>query len=175
MDLTRLEISRRTALLTSAAIAANVVNPFKAFAQETPRKGGILGVHLGSEQRVLNPAIQASTGVYVIGAKIGEPLVDLDAGGKPVGVLAESWEARRTARPTPSTCAAASPGMTASPSPRRRAVQRDGVWKKILNYGTTLYRSSTRSRRRTTTPRSSNSAGRCRRGCCCGRCRTSAT
>ena len=37
MDLTRLEINRRTALLTSAAIAANVVNPMRAFAQETPK------------------------------------------------------------------------------------------------------------------------------------------
>jgi peptide/nickel transport system substrate-binding protein len=36
MDLTRLEINRRTALLTSAAIAANVINPMRAFAQETP-------------------------------------------------------------------------------------------------------------------------------------------
>ena len=41
MDLTRLEINRRTALLTSAAIAANVINPMRAFAQETPRKGGV--------------------------------------------------------------------------------------------------------------------------------------
>ena len=41
MDLTRFEINRRTALLTSAAIAANVINPMRAFAQETPRKGGV--------------------------------------------------------------------------------------------------------------------------------------
>jgi peptide/nickel transport system substrate-binding protein len=34
MDLTRFEISRRTALLTSAA---NVVNPMRAFAQEAPQ------------------------------------------------------------------------------------------------------------------------------------------
>ena len=37
MDLSRFEISRRTALLTSAAIAANVINPLRAFAQEAPR------------------------------------------------------------------------------------------------------------------------------------------
>jgi peptide/nickel transport system substrate-binding protein len=29
MDLTRLEINRRTGLLTSAAIAANVINPMR--------------------------------------------------------------------------------------------------------------------------------------------------
>ena len=93
MDLTRLEINRRTALLTSAAIAANVINPMRAFAQETPRKGGVFNVHYGAEQRQLNPSIQASTGVYIIGGKIQENLVDLDANGQPVGVLAESWEA----------------------------------------------------------------------------------
>ena len=93
MDLTRFEINRRTALLTSAAIAANVINPMRAFAQETPRKGGVFNVHYGAEQRQLNPSIQASTGVYIIGGKIQENLVDLDANGQPVGVLAESWEA----------------------------------------------------------------------------------
>ena len=87
MDLTRLEINRRTALLTSAAIAANVINPMRAFAQETPRKGGVFNVHYAAEQRQLNPSIQASTGVYIIGGKIQENLVDLDANGQPVGVL----------------------------------------------------------------------------------------
>jgi peptide/nickel transport system substrate-binding protein len=93
MDLPRLEINRRKALLTSAAIAANVINPMRAFAEETPRKGGVFTVHYGAEQRQLNPSIQASTGVYIIGGKIQENLVDLDSAGKPVGVLAESWEA----------------------------------------------------------------------------------
>src|SRR3954447_18921230 len=93
MDSTRLEISRRTALLTSAAIAANVVNPLRAFAQETPRKGGVFNVHYGAEQRQLNPSIQASTGVYITAGKIQETQVDRDANGQPVGVLAESWEA----------------------------------------------------------------------------------
>ena len=68
MDFTRLAINRRTALLTSAAIAANVINPLRAFAQETPRKGGVFNVHYGAEQRQLNPSIQrarstARTGV----------------------------------------------------------------------------------------------------------------
>jgi hypothetical protein len=69
MDLTRLEINRRTALLTSAAIAANVINPMRAFAQEAPRKGGVFNVHYAAEQRQLNPSIQASTGVYIIAAR----------------------------------------------------------------------------------------------------------
>ena len=80
--MTKFEINRRTALLTSAAIAANVLNPMRAFAQETPRKGGVFNVHYGAEQRQLNPSIQASTGVYIIGGKIQESLVDLDAKGE---------------------------------------------------------------------------------------------
>ncbi len=139
MDLSRLEINRRTALLTSAAIAANVINPMRAFAQEAPRKGGVFNVHYGAEQRQLNPSIQASTGVYIIGGKIQENLVDLDANGQPVGVLAESWEA------TPD-------GKTVTFKLRKGITWHDGkpftsedvaftamnMWKKILNYGSTL-------------------------------------
>ncbi|WP_316229691.1 ABC transporter substrate-binding protein [Bradyrhizobium sp. SZCCHNR1051] len=139
MNSSRFEISRRTALLTSAAIAANVVNPFRAFAQETPRKGGVFNVHYGAEQRQLNPSLQASTGVYIIGGKIQENLVDLDANGQPVGVLAESWEA------TPD-------GKTVTFKLRKGITWHDGkpftsedvaftamnMWKKILNYGSTL-------------------------------------
>lgn len=57
-----------------------------------PRRGGVVTVHLGSEQRNLNPALRASTGVYVIASKIVEALVDLDPDGKPVPVLATGWE-----------------------------------------------------------------------------------
>src|ERR1700712_1888561 len=138
-DVTRLEITRRTALLTSAAIAVNVLNPMRAFAQEAPRKGGVFNVHYGAEQRQLNPSIQASTGVYIIGGKIQENLVDLDANGQPVGVLAESWEA-------------APDGKTITFKLRKGVTWHDGkpftsadveftamqMWKKILNYGSTL-------------------------------------
>ncbi len=139
MDLTRLEISRRMALLTSAAIAANVIDPLRAFAQETPRKGGVFNVHFGAEQRQLNPSLQASTGVYIVGGKIQENLVDLDSDGKPVGVLAESWEATGD-------------GKTITFKLRKGITWHDGkpftsddvaftamnMWKKILNYGSTL-------------------------------------
>jgi peptide/nickel transport system substrate-binding protein len=138
-DMTRFEISRRTALLTSAAIAANVLDPLRAFAQETPRKGGVFNVHYGAEQRQLNPSIQASTGVYIIGGKIQENLVDLDSNGQPVGVLAESWEVSPD-------------GKTITFRLRKGVTWHDGkpftsadvefsamqMWKKILNYGSTL-------------------------------------
>ena len=139
MDFTRIAINRRTALMTSAAIAANVINPLRAFAQETPRKGGVFNVHYGAEQRQLNPSIQASTGVYIISGKIQENLVDLDGNGKPVGVLAESWEASPD-------------GKTVTFKLRKGVNWHDGkpftsadvaftamnMWKKILNYGSTL-------------------------------------
>ncbi len=68
-----MDMTRRAALLTSAAIASSVAFPMRSlFAQETPRKGGVFTVHYGAEQRQLNPSLQASTGVYIIGGKIQE-------------------------------------------------------------------------------------------------------
>lgn len=46
---------------------------------------------MNAEQRVVNPAIRASVDVYLVGSKVVEPLVDLDAAGRPAGVLATSW------------------------------------------------------------------------------------
>jgi peptide/nickel transport system substrate-binding protein len=134
-----MDLTRRAVLMTSAAIAANVLRPELVFAQATPRKGGVFTVHYGAEQRQLNPSLQASTGVYIIGGKIQEALVDLDATGKPVGVLAESWESSPD-------------GKTITFRLRQGVTWHDGkpftsadvaftamnMWKKILNYGTTL-------------------------------------
>lgn len=139
MSQSKFEITRRAALMTSAAIAANVIFPARSFAQEAPRRGGVFTVHYGAEQRQLNPSLQASTGVYIIGGKIQEALVDLDAGGHPVGVLAESWESSKD-------------GKTITFKLRKGVTWHDGkpftsadvaftameMWKKILNYGSTL-------------------------------------
>src|SRR4051794_7986029 len=134
MDLTRLEINRRTALLTSAAIAANVINPMRAFAQEAPRKGGVFNVHYGAEQRQLNPSIQASTGVYIISGKIQENLVDLDGNGHPAGVHAESWEPSPDAKPPPLKLRK---GVTWHPGNSFTSADVEftamNMWKKILN------------------------------------------
>jgi peptide/nickel transport system substrate-binding protein len=65
-----MNMTRRAVLMTSAAIAANVLRPELSFAQATPRRGGVFTVHYGAEQRQLNPSLQASTGVYIIGGKI---------------------------------------------------------------------------------------------------------
>lgn len=127
--------TRRDMLLMGSA----AMLPVPAMAQETPRRGGVLTVHFATEQRILNPSLQASTGVYIVGGKIQEALLDLDAQGNPVGVLAESWES-------------APDGLTHTFRLRRGVTWHDGrpftsadvqftameMWKKILNYGTTL-------------------------------------
>ncbi|MEI6162247.1 MAG: ABC transporter substrate-binding protein, partial [Roseococcus sp.] len=134
-----MEFSRRAAMLTSAAIAASVNLPEAAFAQETPRRGGTMTVHFATEQRILNPSLQASTGVYIVGGKIQEPLVDLDGQGNPTACLATAWES------TPD-------GKTITFRLRQGVTWHDGrpftsadvqftameMWKKILNYGTAL-------------------------------------
>jgi peptide/nickel transport system substrate-binding protein len=113
--------------------------PGHAFAQEAPRRGGVMTVHFATEQRILNPSLQASTGVYLVGGKIQEPLVDLDAEGNPAPCLAESWESSRD-------------GQTITFRLRRDVTWHDGrpftstdvqftameMWKKILNYGTAV-------------------------------------
>jgi peptide/nickel transport system substrate-binding protein len=132
-----MDLARRQALIGAAGASLAASLPLRA--QEAPQRGGTLTVQLTSEQRVLNPAIRASTGVYVMASKIVEPLVDLDANGEPVGVLAESWEA-------------APDGLTIRFNLRRGVTWHDGrpftskdvqfsameCWKRILNYGTTL-------------------------------------
>lgn len=127
--------TRREMLL----LGATAMLPVPVAAQETPRRGGALTVHFATEQRILNPSLQASTGVYIVGGKMQEALLDLDAQGNPVGVLAESWES-------------APDGLTHTFRLRRGVTWHDGkpftsadvqftameMWKKILNYGTTL-------------------------------------
>lgn len=133
-----MELTRRQALAVAggAAIAGGM-----PAAAQTPQRGGTLTVQIVGEQRVLNPAIRASTGVYIMASKMVEPLLDLDANGEPVGVLAESWES------TPD-------GLSIRFGLRRGVTWHDGkpftskdvafsameCWKKILNYGTTLNR-----------------------------------
>ncbi len=125
---------RETFLLAGSSLVA-----LPAIAQETPRRGGVMTVHFATEQRILNPSLQASTGVYIVGGKIQEALVDLDAAGNPTPVLAESWESSPD-------------GKTITFKLRAGVTWHDGkpftsadvaftameMWKKILNYGTTL-------------------------------------
>lgn len=74
------------ALVSVAALAAASV-PAKA---EEVKRGGTVVVHMISEQRTLNPALRASTGVYNISGKIVEPLIDKSYDGY-VPVLATEW------------------------------------------------------------------------------------
>ena len=73
------------AFVGAAALGA----PIAANAQEV-KTGGTAIVHMISEQRTLNPALRASTGVYNISGKIVEPLIDKSYDGyEPV--LATDW------------------------------------------------------------------------------------
>lgn len=134
-----MSITRRDALAGASGLAAATLLPAGQALAETPRRGGILTAHVSGEQRVLNPAIRASTGVYVFTSKMMESLVDLDAAGKPVGVLATAWEASPD-------------GRTVTFRLREGVTWHDGkpftasdvqytaleLWKKYLNYGSQL-------------------------------------
>ena len=128
-------LSRRHALLAGSALA---FLPLAAHAAE-PRRGGVVTCHINAEQRILNPSLRASTGVYLITSKMIEALVDIKADGSPDPVLAESWES-------------APDGLTHTFRLRQGVKWHDGkpftaadvqytameMWKKHLNYGTTL-------------------------------------
>ncbi len=133
-----MQISRRSLLASISALALTPTLPKLAFA-ETGKQGGTVTVHLASEQRILNPALRASTGIYIVTSKIIESLVDLGPDGQPVPVLATSW----TAAPD---------GKTITFKLREGVTWHDGkpftsadvqfnaieLWKKHLNYGTQL-------------------------------------
>ncbi|MGE4327244.1 MAG: ABC transporter substrate-binding protein, partial [Pseudodonghicola sp.] len=74
-----------------ALATAGVVGSAATMAQaEDVQKGGTAVIHMISEQRILNPALRASTGVYNITGKIMEPLIDKSYEGY-VPVLATEW------------------------------------------------------------------------------------
>ncbi len=130
-------LTRRDTLLAGIAAFAAGTSAYGQTA--TPRRGGIVTVHLNSEQRILNAALRASTSVYVISSKIMEPLVDLNADGGPDPMLATEWDSSPD-------------GKTHTFKLRRGVTWHDGkpftsadvqytaleMWKKHLNYGTAL-------------------------------------
>ena len=139
-----MKISRRELLLSSGALAAAALFPPLAYSQgnqAAPRRGGVLNVHVASEQRILNPSLRASTGVYIITSKIIESLVDLDAEGRIIPQLATSWSA-------------SADGKTLTFKLREGVKWHDGkpftsadvqynaleLWKKHLNFATALQR-----------------------------------
>ena len=141
-------VTRRHALLTApaAALALAAATPPRAQGRDEARdetqgvaKGGVLTAHLSGEQRILNPALRASTGVYIITSKVMEALVDLDAAGKPAPVLATGWTAAADGR---TITFALRPGVKWHDGQPFTAadVQFSAMemWKKHLNYGTQL-------------------------------------
>jgi len=138
-----MSFTRRDLLKTGPAIALAGAAPTLLHAQgqakAEPRRGGTVTVHMTGEQRILNPALRASTGVYVIGGKVMEALVDLDAKGEPTPLLATSWQS-------------SADGKTITFKLRQGVNWHDGkpftsadvqytameMWKKHLNYSTAL-------------------------------------
>ncbi|WP_340109693.1 ABC transporter substrate-binding protein [Pikeienuella sp. HZG-20] len=109
-----------------------------ASGQETPKRGGTVVTQMSSEQRILNPALRASTGVYNISGKIVEPLIDKSYDGY-VPVLATDWSS-------------SDDGLEITFKLREGVKWHDGVdftcedvsytamnmWKELLNYSSTL-------------------------------------
>lgn len=81
-------ISRRSILLTSAALAAATLVPRAALAAG----GGRITIANDSEPRQLNPAIAASNGVFFISSKVVEPLAEASYDKGVTPLLATSWE-----------------------------------------------------------------------------------
>jgi peptide/nickel transport system substrate-binding protein len=134
-----MRIARRDLLAGASGAAVALGLPQGSAAQTAPRRGGTVTVHMGSEQRILNGSLRASTGVYVIAAKMQEPLVEIDFAGRPVPMLATAWES-------------SADGQTHTFRLRQGVRWHDGkpftsadvqytameMWKKHLNYGTAL-------------------------------------
>ncbi|MBC7433864.1 MAG: ABC transporter substrate-binding protein, partial [Rubritepida sp.] len=128
-------MNRRETLLLAGSAMVGV----PALAQETPRRGGVMTVHFATEQRILNPSLQASTGVYIVAGKIQESLVDLDANGQPTPVLAESWESSADGKSITFRLRAGVTWHDGRPfTSADVAFTAMEMWKKILNYGTAL-------------------------------------
>lgn len=134
MHLQLKNMARVTACATALGLIAGA-----AMAQE-PQRGGTAIIHMVSEQRVLNPGLRASTGVYNISGKIIEPLIDLTYDGY-VPVLATDWSTSED-------------GLTITVNLREGVNWHDGepftcadvsfsameMWKELLNYSSTLQR-----------------------------------
>ena len=126
----------RVGPLLAGAVAA--LAAAGATAQEEPRRGGTAIMQMNSEQRILNPALRASTGVYNISGKIVEPLIDKSYEGyEPV--LATDWSSTED-------------GLEITFKLREGVKWHDGedftcedvpytamnMWKELLNYSSTL-------------------------------------
>lgn len=132
-------LTRRQALLSTSALGVASLLPRGVFAQGEPARGGVVSVHVNAEQRILNPSLRASTGVYVMTSKMVESLVDLDGEGRPIGVLATGWESSEDGRTITFTLRQGVRWHDGTPftsaDVRYTALE---MWKTQLNYSTQL-------------------------------------
>lgn len=104
-------LSRRAAL--SLALGTALWLPLSITAADAAPKTA-LTLGMAVEPAGLDPTIAAPVAIgQVTWQNIFEGLVTIDREGKVRPQLAESWEISLMARPTPSSCARASPSMTA--------------------------------------------------------------
>lgn len=136
--MTQKKVALRAWLGSAAFCALGVVTTGAASAEDAPKHGGTAIVHMKGEQRILNPALRASTGVYYITGKIMEPLIDKSYEGY-VPVLATEWSGSED-------------GKTITVKLREGVKWHDGapftcadvsfsamnLWKELLNYSSTL-------------------------------------
>ena len=73
--------TRRRFLEAASAFGATSLAPGRLFAQDTPKRGGVLIVAADGEPRNLNPAVVASNGVFYVASKVIEPLAEMGEGG----------------------------------------------------------------------------------------------
>jgi peptide/nickel transport system substrate-binding protein len=81
--------SRRTVLLSGAALAAACVSPRGAAAQ--PARGGSVAINIGTEPPLLLQVAQSAGATYYIGGKINEGLLTYDKNLNPLPLLATEW------------------------------------------------------------------------------------
>lgn len=131
-----MSINRRAyGWLLAGAASVLVAAPLAA---QDVKTGGTAVMHMNTEQRILNPALRASTGVYTISGKIVEPLIDKSYDGY-VPLLATEWSSSED-------------GLTITVKLREGVNWHDGepftcddvaftameMWKPLLNYSSAL-------------------------------------
>ncbi|MET0606473.1 MAG: ABC transporter substrate-binding protein, partial [Beijerinckiaceae bacterium] len=133
--------TRRRFLEAASAFGATSLAPGRLFAQDTPKRGGVLIVAADGEPRNLNPAVVASNGVFYVASKVIEPLAEMGEGGALLPRLATSWSG-------------SADGASITFKLRSNATWHDGkpftsadvafsaleVWKKLQNFGRVVFR-----------------------------------
>ncbi|MEA2779533.1 MAG: peptide/nickel transport system substrate-binding protein [Rhodospirillaceae bacterium] len=96
----RREFMAQMAGTAALGLLASSARPSPGFAAETPRKGGhlIVGTDGASTSDSLDPATYLGAFLPLVGLQLHDTLTDVDANGKLLPQLAESWDAKAGAK-----------------------------------------------------------------------------